>query len=56
MFLVKRMNGKIEYYNNSSAFESWTTVDLRELRRDPYHDHCRDHNCKIGWSFYVTTV
>ncbi|MFS7944371.1 hypothetical protein Hanom_Chr06g00511341 [Helianthus anomalus] len=52
MFLVKRKNRVVEYYNHSNAFESWTVVDLRELSRAPYHDQCRDHNCKIGWNFY----
>ncbi|KAJ0903438.1 hypothetical protein HanPSC8_Chr07g0269851 [Helianthus annuus] len=52
MFLVKRKNGAVEYYNHCNAFESWTTVDLRELSQAPYHDQYRDHNCKIGWNFY----
>ncbi|KAJ0792861.1 hypothetical protein HanOQP8_Chr01g0022731 [Helianthus annuus] len=28
------------------------TVDLREMSKVPYHDQCRDHNCKIGWNSY----
>ncbi|MFS7993364.1 hypothetical protein Hanom_Chr12g01093181 [Helianthus anomalus] len=52
MFLMKRKNGVVEYYNNADASETWTTVDLRELSQASYHDQCRDHNCKIGWNFY----
>ncbi|MFS8025241.1 hypothetical protein Hanom_Chr16g01472661 [Helianthus anomalus] len=52
MFLVKRGNGAVEYYSHSNAFESWTTVDLRELSRAPYHDQTTSLHCKIGWNFY----
>ncbi|KAL9993450.1 hypothetical protein Hdeb2414_s0006g00218021 [Helianthus debilis subsp. tardiflorus] len=52
MFLVKRKNGAVEDYNNADAFKSWTTLDLRELSQDSYHDQCRDHNCQIGWNFF----
>ncbi|KAF5771973.1 hypothetical protein HanRHA438_Chr13g0582441 [Helianthus annuus] len=29
MFIVKRGNVEVEYYDHSDAFESWTAVDLR---------------------------
>ncbi|MFS7927702.1 hypothetical protein Hanom_Chr04g00312211 [Helianthus anomalus] len=51
-FFVTRKNGNVEYYNAASSFESWTAVDLRELSQAPYHDQCRNPNCKIGWNFY----
>ncbi|KAM0071068.1 hypothetical protein Hdeb2414_s0001g00020591 [Helianthus debilis subsp. tardiflorus] len=38
MFLVKRKNGAVEYYNYADAFKSWTIVDLRELSKASYHD------------------
>ncbi|KAJ0805485.1 hypothetical protein HanPI659440_Chr02g0050551 [Helianthus annuus] len=52
MFLVTRKNGKVEYYNSTSLFESSTAVDLCELSLAPYHDQCRNPNCRIGWNFY----
>ncbi|KAM0002607.1 hypothetical protein Hdeb2414_s0320g00866671 [Helianthus debilis subsp. tardiflorus] len=52
LFLVKRKNVVVGYYNNAKAFEYWTAVDLRELSKAFYHDQCRDHNCKIGWNFF----
>ncbi|KAJ0781603.1 hypothetical protein HanPI659440_Chr06g0251131 [Helianthus annuus] len=48
MFIVKRGNGEVEYYDHSEAFESWTAVDLRELSRASYHDQTTSLNCKIG--------
>ncbi|MFS7913018.1 hypothetical protein Hanom_Chr02g00136701 [Helianthus anomalus] len=38
MFIVKRKNGECEYYDHSDAFESWTTVDLRELSNACFHN------------------
>ncbi|KAJ0876776.1 hypothetical protein HanPSC8_Chr11g0492311 [Helianthus annuus] len=52
MFIVKRGNGEVEYYDHSDAFESWTVVDLRELSRANYHDQTINPNCKIGWNFF----
>ncbi|MFS7913762.1 hypothetical protein Hanom_Chr02g00145481 [Helianthus anomalus] len=45
-------NGAVEYYSHSNAFKSWTTVDLRELSRAPYHDQTTSLHYKIGWNFY----
>ncbi|KAM0037464.1 hypothetical protein Hdeb2414_s0013g00403351 [Helianthus debilis subsp. tardiflorus] len=53
MFIVKRKNGDVEYYDNSTAFVSWTTVDLRELSNAGYHDQCKNPNCKIEWNFFT---
>ncbi|KAJ0735218.1 hypothetical protein HanPI659440_Chr11g0429621 [Helianthus annuus] len=52
MFLVKIGNGAVKYYSHSDAFELWTTVDLRELSRAPYHDQTTSLHCKIGWNFF----
>ncbi|MFS7904943.1 hypothetical protein Hanom_Chr01g00041971 [Helianthus anomalus] len=47
-----RNNGSVEYYNHSDAFESWTSINLRELSRAPYHDQTTSLHCKIGWNFF----
>ncbi|KAM0006465.1 hypothetical protein Hdeb2414_s0172g00822361 [Helianthus debilis subsp. tardiflorus] len=52
MFIVKRGNGEVEYYDHSEAFESSMTVDLRELSHASYHDQTTSLNWKIGWNFY----
>ncbi|MFS7933962.1 hypothetical protein Hanom_Chr05g00385931 [Helianthus anomalus] len=52
MFIVKRKNGDVEYYDNSTAFESQTAVDLRELSNAGYHEQTKNPNYKIGWDFF----
>ncbi|KAF5819077.1 hypothetical protein HanXRQr2_Chr02g0073551 [Helianthus annuus] len=47
-----RRNGDVEYYDHSEAFESWTTVDLRELSNARFHNQTKNPNCKIGWNFF----
>ncbi|KAF5767371.1 hypothetical protein HanXRQr2_Chr14g0623561 [Helianthus annuus] len=52
MFIVLRNNNEVEYYENSADFNSWTTVDLRELSNAVFHDQVKNPNCKIGVNFY----
>ncbi|MFS7912743.1 hypothetical protein Hanom_Chr02g00133461 [Helianthus anomalus] len=52
MFIVNRRNGDCEYYDNSTAFESWIAVVLRESSNAGFHNQTKNPNCKIGWNFY----
>ncbi|KAF5772309.1 hypothetical protein HanXRQr2_Chr13g0575361 [Helianthus annuus] len=52
MFIVKRKNGEVEYYDHSDAFESWIEVDLRELSNAGFHNQTVNPNCKIEWNFF----
>ncbi|MFS8001231.1 hypothetical protein Hanom_Chr13g01187891 [Helianthus anomalus] len=48
MFIVKRKNGEVEYFDHSDAFESWTAVNMRELSNAGFHNETVNPKCKIG--------
>src|ERR1044071_4207017 len=52
VFVVHRKNGAVEYYASTSAFNSWTKIDLTELSRSPFINQTRNPRNKIGLMFH----
>ncbi|CAI9263665.1 unnamed protein product [Lactuca saligna] len=48
MWVVKRKSKRVEYYEKSVDFMSWTKIDLAELNRAPFHNPTNNY---VAWDF-----